>query len=130
MTLPRFIQIHTLHNYPAALLNRDDAGLAKRLPYGDKVRTRSVEAVAEGPDSERVMRELARDGCGLIFATSERGTTFVYKASPAGFEFVAENKLGDEAFATPTFCGNRVYLRVASTRGGQRQETLYCVGRE
>ncbi|MEY2654463.1 MAG: hypothetical protein RLZZ524_1491, partial [Pseudomonadota bacterium] len=40
MSLPRFIQIHTLHNYPAALLNRDDAGLAKRLPYGDAVRTR------------------------------------------------------------------------------------------
>ena len=40
MTLPRFLQIHTLHNYPAALLNRDDAGLAKRLPYGDEVRTR------------------------------------------------------------------------------------------
>lgn len=40
MSLPRFIQIHTLHNYPAALLNRDDAGLAKRLPYGDKIRTR------------------------------------------------------------------------------------------
>ncbi len=34
MSLPRFIQIHTLHTYPAALLNRDDAGLAKRLPYG------------------------------------------------------------------------------------------------
>ena len=27
MNLPRFIQIHTLHNYPGALLNRDDAGL-------------------------------------------------------------------------------------------------------
>ncbi len=40
MSLPRFIQIHTLHNYPGALLNRDDAGLAKRLPYGDAVRTR------------------------------------------------------------------------------------------
>ena len=40
MTLPRFIQIHTLHNYPGALLNRDDAGLAKRLPYGDAIRTR------------------------------------------------------------------------------------------
>lgn len=38
--LPRFIQIHTLHSYPAALLNRDDAGLAKRLPYGDAIRTR------------------------------------------------------------------------------------------
>lgn len=40
MNLPRFIQIHTLHTYPAALLNRDDAGLAKRLPYGGAVRTR------------------------------------------------------------------------------------------
>ena len=40
MSLPRFIQIHTLHTYPGALLNRDDAGLAKRLPYGDAVRTR------------------------------------------------------------------------------------------
>src|SRR5574337_5548 len=40
MALPRFIQIHTLHTYPAALLNRDESGLAKRLPYGDAVRTR------------------------------------------------------------------------------------------
>ncbi|ACK54971.1 type I-E CRISPR-associated protein Cas7/Cse4/CasC [Thauera aminoaromatica] len=40
MSLPRFIQIHTLHTYPAALLNRDDAGLAKRLPYGGAIRTR------------------------------------------------------------------------------------------
>ena len=39
-TKPHFIQIHTLHSYPAALLNRDDAGLAKRLPMGDAVRTR------------------------------------------------------------------------------------------
>lgn len=40
MIQPRFIQIHTLHSYPAAPLNRDDAGLAKRLPLGDAVRTR------------------------------------------------------------------------------------------
>jgi CRISPR system Cascade subunit CasC len=40
MQLPRFIQIHTLHTYPAALLNRDDAGLAKRLPLGNAIRTR------------------------------------------------------------------------------------------
>jgi CRISPR system Cascade subunit CasC len=40
MTIPRFLQIHTLHAYPAALLNRDDAGLAKRLPLGGAVRTR------------------------------------------------------------------------------------------
>lgn len=40
MTAPRFLQIHTLHSYTAALLNRDDTGLAKRLPYGDAFRTR------------------------------------------------------------------------------------------
>ena len=40
MTTPRFLQIHTLHSYPAALLNRDDSGLAKRMPFGGTVRTR------------------------------------------------------------------------------------------
>ena len=40
MTVPRFLQIHTLHSYPAALLNRDDSGLAKRIQFGDDVRTR------------------------------------------------------------------------------------------
>lgn len=40
MTAPRFIQIHSLSSYPGALLNRDDAGMAKRLPFGGSVRTR------------------------------------------------------------------------------------------
>ena len=40
MTTPRFLQIHSLHSYPAALLNRDDSGLAKRMPFGGAVRTR------------------------------------------------------------------------------------------
>lgn len=37
---PRFIQIHSLTSYPAALLNRDDVGFAKRLPFGGTSRTR------------------------------------------------------------------------------------------
>jgi CRISPR system Cascade subunit CasC len=40
MPEPRFLQIHTLSSYAAALLNRDDSGLAKRLPYGGSLRTR------------------------------------------------------------------------------------------
>ena len=36
----RFLQIHSLHGYAAALLNRDDSGLAKRITYGGSVRTR------------------------------------------------------------------------------------------
>ena len=35
-----FLQIHSLHGYSAALLNRDDSGLAKRITYGDAIRTR------------------------------------------------------------------------------------------
>lgn len=37
---PRFLQIHFLAPYTAALLNRDDSGLAKRLPFGESLRTR------------------------------------------------------------------------------------------
>src|SRR6476661_4978372 len=37
---------------------------------GDKVETVYVENVPEGPDCERVLRELAQQGCQLIFATS------------------------------------------------------------
>lgn len=34
------IQVHMLTAYPASLLNRDDAGLAKRIPFGGSVRIR------------------------------------------------------------------------------------------
>lgn len=34
------VQVHTLTAYPASLLNRDDAGLAKRIPFGGAERVR------------------------------------------------------------------------------------------
>ncbi len=40
MQAPRFIQLHALVSYSAALLNRDDSGFAKRLPFGGATRTR------------------------------------------------------------------------------------------
>ncbi|MFO8008764.1 MAG: type I-E CRISPR-associated protein Cas7/Cse4/CasC [Candidatus Brocadiia bacterium] len=40
MSDARFLQIHTLTSYAGALLNRDDAGFAKRLPFGGATRTR------------------------------------------------------------------------------------------
>ena len=40
MSSAKFIQIHSLHGYSSVLLNRDDSGLAKRIRYGGKVRTR------------------------------------------------------------------------------------------
>jgi len=38
--------------------------------FGDQVQTTYVENVAEGPDAERVIRQLASSGHGLIFTTS------------------------------------------------------------
>ena len=38
--------------------------------YGDKVETVFVESVPEGPDAERVMRQMAKGGADIIFATS------------------------------------------------------------
>lgn len=35
-----FLQMHYLSSYHASLLNRDDAGLAKRIPFGDATRLR------------------------------------------------------------------------------------------
>ncbi len=38
--------------------------------FGDKIETTFVESVPEGQDAERVIRQLAADGHGLIFTTS------------------------------------------------------------
>ena len=64
----------------------------------------------------------------VIYATNEEAVTFVFKATPDDFEKLAENKLGDEVFATPTICGNRIYTRVAVKEKDDRREYLYCLG--
>ncbi|MBR9843445.1 MAG: BMP family ABC transporter substrate-binding protein [Rhodobacteraceae bacterium] len=44
--------------------------LAVEEAFGDKVETVFVESVPEGPDSERVMTQMALNGADLIFTTS------------------------------------------------------------
>ena len=48
----------------------DNGRKAVEQALGDKVKTTFVESVKEGPDSERVIRELASSGHGIIFTTS------------------------------------------------------------
>ena len=48
----------------------DQGRLAMEAALGARVKTTVVESVPEGPDAERVMRDLATSGHGLIFATS------------------------------------------------------------
>eukprot|EP00913_Durusdinium_trenchii_P023372 g21950.t1 len=66
---------------------------------------------------------------GNLYATNERGKTFVFKASSKGYEPVAENQLGNQVYATPAVSGDRLFLRVAHQTGRTRQEVLYCIGR-
>lgn len=127
-SLPRFIQIHTLHNYPAALLNRDDAGLAKRLPYGDKIRTRISSQclkrhwrMAEDAFSLRTLglpmavrsRELPRQMKGLMIQqgmTDEMAQAAVEAMRNAGLlDKAGKSPAGDEALST----GQAVLLGVA-----------------
>jgi CRISPR system Cascade subunit CasC len=65
MTAPRFLQIHFLASYPGVLLNRDDAGLAKRLPFGGVVRTRVSSQCLKRhwrmADDPRAIHKLAED---------------------------------------------------------------------
>ena len=62
-----------------------------------------------------------------IYASNVSGKTFVFTATPKSFQILAQNQLGEEAYASPVICGSRVYLRVA-TKGTARQEFLYCIG--
>ena len=48
----------------------DQGRLAVEEAFGDKVETVYVENVAEGPDAERAITRLVRDGAGIIFTTS------------------------------------------------------------
>lgn len=64
-----------------------------------------------------------------IFATDNKGTTHIFKASPTAFELVGENTVtANEVQATPAICGNHIYMRVAQGEDAQRQEMLYCIG--
>lgn len=48
----------------------DNGRRAIEAKFGDKIKTSFVEKVAEGPDAERVIRDLVSQGNKLIFATS------------------------------------------------------------
>ena len=66
----------------------------------------------------------------MIFASSETGETFIFRANPAKFEEIAVNQLGNEAMASPAICGGRIYLHVAEEVDGQRQGMLYCLAKQ
>lgn len=63
-----------------------------------------------------------------IFVTDMEGKSTVFEASPDQFRLVASNQLGTEAFASPGISRGQIFLRVATSSIGTRQEWLYCIG--
>ncbi len=63
-----------------------------------------------------------------IYATSEVGETFIYRADPSKFEQLAKCKLGDEVLSTLVICDSHIYYRAAHVVDGKREEFLYCLG--
>ena len=62
-----------------------------------------------------------------IYASNERGVTFVFRASPQGFQLLGENVLGDSSFASPVYADGKLFLRHASYKNGVRQEFLVAI---
>lgn len=77
-----FLQIHTLTSYHASLLNRDDAGLAKRIPFGDQTRLRissqclkrhwreALHSMVDLPVGLRTRHFFEREVCQRLIAES------------------------------------------------------------
>jgi len=109
--------IHDGHLYAAL-----DAGVAMCW------KTETGEEIWKGRLGGTFSASLVKVG-ETLFATNEAGKTFLFKASPAAFDLLGENQLGDEVYATPTICGDRMYHRVVAKKGA-RQEMLYCIGKK
>ncbi|WP_332813438.1 BMP family ABC transporter substrate-binding protein [Ramlibacter sp.] len=71
---PPALKIAWVHVAPLAqagwVRQHEEGRKAVQAALGDRVETRSVENVPEGPDAERVIRDLAQQGYGLVFTPS------------------------------------------------------------
>ncbi len=74
----RFLQIHTLTSYSASLLNRDDVGFAKRIPFGGVTRTRISSQCLKRHwrvfDGEHALKDLLVDNTPVPMSIRSRLT--------------------------------------------------------
>ena len=101
----RFLQIHSLHGYSAVLLNRDDSGLAKRITYGDAVRTRissqSLKRHWRVADSEHALQRI--DGATASVRSRETVTRRVIEPLEAADHDADAIKAISAAFQTAVY---------------------------
>ena len=101
----RFLQIHSLHGYSAVLLNRDDSGLAKRITYGDAVRTRISSQCLKRhwrvADSEHALQRI--DGATASVRSRETVTRRVIEPLEAAGHHADAIKAISAAFQTAVY---------------------------
>ncbi len=64
---------------------------------------------------------------GNIFVSDLGGTTYVFAASPDGYQQIAKNRLGTDCYATPAVVDGAIYTRVGTRASNDRVEKLYCI---
>jgi len=57
---------------------------------------------------------------GRIYATDQKGTTWVFKPNPSKLEVVAKNELGERSNSTPAVSDGQVFIRT--------YKNLWCFG--
>ena len=111
----------------------DEGRLAVESALGNKVKTTYVENVAEGPDAERVIRDLAATGHQLIFTPSfgyMEPTLKVAQAFPGvRFESITGYKTAaNVATANARYYEGRYLAGIAAGRMTQTKVTGYVAG--
>ena len=111
----------------------ENARQALEKNLGAQVQTSFVENVAEGPDAERVIRDLARQGHGLIFTPSfgyMEPTLKVAREFPAvKFESITGYKTADNvAVANARYYEGRYLAGLAAGRVSQNGVAGYVAG--
>jgi simple sugar transport system substrate-binding protein len=111
----------------------ENARLALQKALGPRVQTRSVENVAEGADAERVIRDLAQQGYGLIFTPSfgyMEPTLRVARDFPqVRFESITGYKRADNvAVANARYYEGRFLAGIAAGRMSQTGVAGYVAG--
>ncbi|MCF8168518.1 MAG: BMP family ABC transporter substrate-binding protein [Rhodoferax sp.] len=118
----------------AGWVHQHDLGrLAVEAAFGTQVQTTFVEDVAEGPDAERVLRDLARQGHRLIFTPSfgyMEPTLKVAQEFPlVRFESITGYKTSvNVAVANARYYEGRYLAGVAAGRMTQTHQAGYVAG--